>query len=176
MQNRTKLFLLVCILIGLGAASGVWYFATDLPAPVRNQLMKGRDVMVTEDNLTRPDFPLTCQVTSDDMTGTVHLLNGRVRGTALEGLFNPTMDDEIHSTEMIVADGNVWIWDASVNKGYTLPVPEGEDLLSNLRTEATACIVGTFDDTVFIVPDEVTFTDLQTALQNQMKKEQREGH
>lgn len=126
----------------------------------------GTNVFSSIEDALSKSVSLTCEFTDDEgVKTTSYIKNGTIRVTS----YAP--GQTITSSEAIIGDDYVKVWDSEKNEGYVFNVvdtAEEDDSLSMNKDSIMAqlneykdyCKTSVVPDSVFEVPDGVSFTDM----------------
>jgi hypothetical protein len=183
-----KIFLVLFILILLGAA-GAWYYFNNQTDPETGQ--KKDMQTAVEDTLVKA-VSMTCEYTDDQgKQAKTYVKNGAIRSESIAS--NPQ-----DSANVIVKDKKIYFWNPSTKEGFMMKVPEegetpdqsmpqqaaiqAENIVSGLEANKDSCKPSIVSDDLFVVPTDVTFNDPSKMMQqlptgideSQMTEEQKQ--
>ena len=107
--------------------------------------------------------------------GTVYISAGKIRGE-----FTTTAEGKLIETSLIVTDGYQYIWSSAMQGGFKMKIPDIATSSASTNTETTGtyywnaeqigdydCVPWTTEESKFIPPVTIVFTDMSTALPRQ---------
>jgi hypothetical protein len=166
-----KVFLVIFILLILGAA-GAWYYFNNQTDPVTGEK---KDVQTAMEETVAKAVSLTCEYTDEQGTKSkTYVKNGAIRSESIAS--NPQ-----DSANVIVKDKKIYFWNPSTKEGFSMNVPEegqpvdqtmppqaaiqAESIVSGLEANKDSCKPSIVGDELFTVPTDVTFNDPSKMMQ-----------